>query len=113
MSGDPDLLERLVANLVSNAIRHNIADGRITVATRVESGRAVLSVVNTGPLIPAYEVEHLFDPFRRFNPEAKTFDDGVGLGLAIVQAIADVHGAPSRGTGLARAAVSMSRSAST
>src|SRR5579862_8800160 len=93
MSGDPDLLERLVANLVSNAIRHNVADGRIELATRVESGRAVLSVANTGPLIPACEVQHLFDPFQRLNSDAKTFDDGVGLGLAIVQAIADTHGA--------------------
>jgi len=93
MSGDHDLLERLVANVVSNAIRHNIADGRITVATRSESGRAVLSVANTGPLIPACQVQHLFDPFQRLNCEAKTFDDGVGLGLAIVQTIADAHDA--------------------
>ena len=52
-TGDPDLLERLAANLVSNAIRHNIAGGRIDVATRTESGRAHLTVANTGPLIPA------------------------------------------------------------
>ena len=54
-AGDPDLLERLAANLVSNAIRHNIVGGRIEVATRTESGRAYLSVANTGPLIPAGE----------------------------------------------------------
>jgi signal transduction histidine kinase len=93
MSGDSDLLERLVANLVSNAIRHNIADGRIEVATRLESGRAVLSVANTGPLIPACEVQDLFRPFQRLNPNPKTFGNGVGLGLTIVQTIADAHGA--------------------
>jgi signal transduction histidine kinase len=93
MSGDPDLLERLVANLVSNAIGHNIADGRVEVATRVESGRAVLAVANTGPLVPACEVEHLFHPFRRLSTNPKTLDDGIGLGLTIVQAIADAHGA--------------------
>jgi signal transduction histidine kinase len=93
MSGDPDLLERLVANLVSNAIRHNVAEGRVTVATRSESGRAVLSVANTGLLIPACQVQRLFDPFQRLNCEAKTFDDGVGLGLAIVREIADAHDA--------------------
>jgi signal transduction histidine kinase len=93
ISGDPDLLERLVANLVSNAIRHNIPGGRIEVATRLESGRAVLSVANTGPLIPARELEHLFHPFQRLTSNPKTFGDGVGLGLTIVQTIADAHGA--------------------
>jgi signal transduction histidine kinase len=92
-SGDPCLLERLVANLVSNAIRHNIADGRVEVAARVESGRAVLSVANTGPLIPACEIQSLFHPFQRLSTNPKTFDDGIGLGLTIVQTIADAHGA--------------------
>ena len=66
-TGDPDLLERLAANLVSNAIRHNIVGGRIEVATRAESGRAVLAVANTGPLIPAGELQRLFQPFQRFD----------------------------------------------
>ena len=88
--GDPDLLERLVTNLVSNAIRHNVAGGRIEVATRAESGRARLSVVNSGPLVPAGELERLFQPFQRLN---SNHDGGVGLGLAIVQAIADAHDA--------------------
>ena len=47
------VLERLAANLVSNAVRHNIVGGRIEVATRTESGRAHLTVANTGPLVPA------------------------------------------------------------
>jgi signal transduction histidine kinase len=88
-TGDPNLVERLVVNLVSNAVRHNIAGGRIEVATRTESGRARLSVTNTGPLIPAFEVRRLFQPFQRFAPRA----EGVGLGLTIVQAIADAHDA--------------------
>ena len=92
-TGDPDLLERLVANLVSNAIRHNIVGGRIEVATRAESGRAVLSVANTGPLIPAGELQRLFQPFQRRAPHPPDTAEGVGLGLAIVQAIADAHGA--------------------
>jgi signal transduction histidine kinase len=92
-SGDPDLLERLAANLVSNAIRHNIVGGRIELATRTESGRAVLSVANTGPLIPAAELLRLFQPFERLNSNPRTFSAGVGLGLAIVEAIAQVHGA--------------------
>jgi len=90
MTGDPDLLERLAANLVSNAVRHNIVGGRIEVATRTESGRAALCVVNTGPRVPAAELQRLFQPFQRLNPNPS---DGVGLGLAIVQAIADAHDA--------------------
>jgi signal transduction histidine kinase len=89
-TGDPDLLERLASNLVSNAIRHNVAGGRIEVATRTESGRAALSVANTGPLVPAAELQRLFQPFQRLNSNPS---DGVGLGLAIVQAIADLHDA--------------------
>ena len=89
MIGDPDLLERLTANLVSNAIRHNVVDGRVDVATRTESRRAHLTVANTGPHVPPGELERLFEPFQRLASR----DDGVGLGLAIVQAVADVHDA--------------------
>jgi signal transduction histidine kinase len=92
-SGDPDLVERLVANLVSNAIRHNVAGGRIELSTRTESGRAVLSVANTGPLIPAGELKRLFQPFQRLNANRRSLSDGAGLGLAVVRAVADVHDA--------------------
>jgi signal transduction histidine kinase len=92
-TGDPELLERLVANLVSNAIRHNVANGRIEVATRTRRGRAVLWVANTGPVVPAAELRRLFQPFQRLDPSPRTLSDGVGLGLAIVQAIAVAHGA--------------------
>jgi signal transduction histidine kinase len=92
-TGDPSLVERLAANLVSNAIRHNVVGGRIEVETRAESGRAVLMVANTGPLVPAADVQRLFQPFQRLNSNPRSFSDGVGLGLAIVKAIADVHDA--------------------
>jgi signal transduction histidine kinase len=88
-SGDRELLERLAANLVSNAIRHNRPDGRIEVATRTESGRAHLTVANTGPLIPPATLPRLFQPFERLGAKA----DGVGLGLVIVHAIAGAHDA--------------------
>jgi signal transduction histidine kinase len=87
--GDPRLIERLAINLVSNAIRHNLPGGRIEVATRTDSGRAVLSVANTGPIIPAGELQRLFRPFQRLADAA----EGIGLGLAIVQAIAAAHDA--------------------
>ncbi|HEY4412458.1 MAG TPA: HAMP domain-containing sensor histidine kinase [Gaiellaceae bacterium] len=87
--GDPDLVERLVANLVSNAIRHNVARGWIEVATSEQSGRAALIVANSGASIPSTELDRLFEPFQRLNAHP----NGVGLGLAIVQAIADAHDA--------------------
>jgi signal transduction histidine kinase len=103
--GDPDLLGRLAANLFSNAIRHNITGGRIEVATRTEGDHAVLSVTNTGPLIPADELQRLFEPFERLSSQPRGCADGVGLGLAIVQAVADAHDAivdahPRAGGGL-------------
>ena len=90
-TGDPALLERLAANLVSNSIRHNLSRGRIEVATRTDAGRAVLSVANTGPLIPAGELARLFQPFERLGSRRQATTDGVGLGLAIVRSIADAH----------------------
>jgi signal transduction histidine kinase len=92
-TGDPALVERLAANLVSNAIRHNIVGGRIEVATRAESRHAVLSVANTGLPIPAGELHRLFQPFERLSSRADIPADGVGLGLAIVQEIATAHDA--------------------
>ena len=71
-TGDPDLVERLVANLVSNAVRHNIAGGRMHVATSTEARRAVLSITNTGPSIPPEDVQRLFQPFERLNTTGGT-----------------------------------------
>jgi signal transduction histidine kinase len=92
-TGDPTLLERLAANLISNAIRHNIPHGRVEVATRTAAGRSRLSVANTGPLIPAGELRRLFQPFERLGRQPQAGADGIGLGLAIVQSIADAHDA--------------------
>lgn len=92
-SGDPDLIERLAANLLSNAIRYNVGRGRIEVATRTESEHAVLSIANTGQRIAGVELTRLFLPFQRFASQTAAISGGVGLGLAIVQAIADAHGA--------------------
>jgi signal transduction histidine kinase len=84
-SGDPDLVERLVVNLISNAVRHNVPGGRLEVGTRTAAGRSVLSVANTGPIVPPAAVARLFEPFHS--------DGGVGLGLTIVQSVAEAHGA--------------------
>jgi signal transduction histidine kinase len=92
-TGDPQLVERLVANLVANAVRHNIPGGRLDVLTYTAAGRAVFTIANTGPPIPAGELSRLFQPFQRIRSRAGHAPDGVGLGLAIVQAIADAHDA--------------------
>jgi signal transduction histidine kinase len=92
-TGDPGLVARLVANLVSNAIRHNVPGGRLDVGTRTAVGRALFTIANTGPLIADGELQRLFQPFQRLGSRAGPSVDGVGLGLAIVQAIADAHDA--------------------
>jgi signal transduction histidine kinase len=93
LDGDPLLVERLVANLLTNAVRHNIAGGSVEVRTGVKDGEAVLSVTNTGPLIPPAEVDRLFQPFQRLDRRRANYKDGHGLGLSIVRAIATAHDA--------------------
>ena len=87
------LLEILVANLVDNALRHNVANGNMTVAATTASGRPALTVVNTGQLVPGAAVGHLFEPFRTTSADRSRHSNGHGLGLAIVRAVADAHGA--------------------
>ena len=89
VTGDGMLLERLIANLLDNAERYNIAGGSITVSTTAHDATSVLRVVNTGPVIPAGIVERLFLPFTRLDD--RTRHDGFGLGLALVSSIAAVH----------------------
>jgi signal transduction histidine kinase len=104
-SGDPRLAERLIANLADNALRHNTPGGWIEVVTGTRNSRAVLSVTNTGPLIPAAAVDRLLQPFQRLGTDRTSHSEGLGLGLSIVQAIAQAHGAtltirPQPGGGL-------------
>jgi signal transduction histidine kinase len=92
-AGDPSLAESLVANLVDNAIRHNVPGGWIKVSAAATAGAATISVSNTGPVIPPAEVGRLFQPFQRLGAERTRPAGGHGLGLAIVDAIAGAHGA--------------------
>jgi signal transduction histidine kinase len=91
-TGNAVLLERLVHNLVENGVRHNVPTGGWV---RVESGTrpdgAYVTVSNTGPVVPRYEVPNLFEPFRRLGPD-RAASSGAGLGLSIVRAVATAHG---------------------
>ncbi len=93
LDGDPVLVQRLVSNLVDNAIAHNIVGGRVCISSGVRDNRAVLRVSNTGPTVPPSELERLFQPFQRLDGRRNRHKDGHGLGLSIVQAIATAHGA--------------------
>lgn len=92
VTGDAALVERLVANLVDNAMSYNVPDGRVEVATGTEGARSFLSVTNTGPPVPPEMVNQLLSPFQRLDRTAD--DDGHhGLGLSIVASIAAAHSA--------------------
>jgi signal transduction histidine kinase len=93
VSGDPRLIERLVRNLVDNAIRYNQPAGRADITVGLQSGRVILAVANTGPPVPPADIDLLFRPFQRLAPNPGGHPEGTGLGLAIVKAIADAHGA--------------------
>jgi signal transduction histidine kinase len=92
VDGDRALLERLIGNLVENAVRYNVPGGRVSVRTTTAGGRAVVTVGNTGPVVAAEDVPSLLQPFRRGRQDRTAgAADGAGLGLSIAQSIAQVH----------------------
>jgi signal transduction histidine kinase len=97
-TGDPRLVERLVANLLENAVQHNRPSGWIDIATDTRVGRAVITVSNSGPVLPADELDRLFQPFQRLGDEPA--NGRLGLGLSIVEAIATAHAAELTAHGL-------------
>jgi signal transduction histidine kinase len=99
--GDPDLLERMIANLVENGVRHNQPGGWLHVATGTFDGRAVVRVANGGSAIPADQVESLFEPFRRLGGRVASPARGAGLGLSIVRSVARAHGGDAAARALA------------
>jgi signal transduction histidine kinase len=91
--GDASLVESLVANLIENAIRHNVPGGQVQIRTAATPDGARLSVGNTGPIVPTDGLNRLFEPFQRLGGQRLRASDGHGLGLAIVQAVAAAHDA--------------------
>jgi signal transduction histidine kinase len=88
-SGDPVLLERLVTNLVDNAVRHNTPGGELWLSTSTVDRQATLAVANTGTVLSRGDLDVLFEPFQRI--DSRTTGDGFGLGLAIVASITAIH----------------------
>jgi signal transduction histidine kinase len=89
--GEPRLLERLVRNLLDNAIGHNVPGGEVHITTTVLDGQVLLTIANTGPVVPASEITRLLEPFQRATTDRTTHGNGHGLGLSIVSAIAAAH----------------------
>lgn len=106
-TGNPVLLERIVANLLDNAVRYNVPSGgwvRASTGTDPD-GTVVLRVANTGPVVAPYDIPGLFEPFRRLAADRLVSTSGAGLGLSIVRAITRAHGGtvtaePREGGGL-------------
>jgi signal transduction histidine kinase len=103
--GDARLLQRMVANLVDNAIRHNVPAGQLSVRVATSGGGASVAITNTGPVIPPDQAGRLLQPFQRLAPGRAADGESAGLGLSIVAAIAKAHQAtlaicPRSGGGL-------------
>jgi signal transduction histidine kinase len=90
-TGDPQLAQRLISNLLDNAIRHNHDQGQITLTTGTRASRPFISVANTGPVIPETEMARLLEPFQQLENRRTGHRTGHGLGLAIIAAIAAAH----------------------
>ncbi|MFG2698757.1 sensor histidine kinase [Kitasatospora sp. NPDC051984] len=92
--GNGVLLERIALNLLQNAVRYNSPGGWVEITTAtVRGGGGELVVSNTGPVVPGYELDHIFEPFRRLkNTDRTRSDKGVGLGLSIVRSVVRAHG---------------------
>jgi signal transduction histidine kinase len=90
-AGDPRLIESLVANLVDNAIRHNHPHGHVEITTQNSGTQVALTVTNSGPVIPDGQLQRLFQPFQKLAPDRNGHREGYGLGLAIVNAVAQAH----------------------
>ncbi|MFL6122915.1 sensor histidine kinase [Actinophytocola sp.] len=92
VQGEPVLLERMVSNLIDNAVRYNHAGGHLAVTTGATNGRAFIRIANTGPPIPPHTTNRLLEPFVRGEGARLHTDTGAGLGLSIVHAIVIAHG---------------------
>ena len=89
--GDDGLLRQLAANLIDNALRHNVPHGTLSIHVTSDRDHSTLKVANTGPVIAQDEIGRLLQPFQRLSSRRPADDDGLGLGLPIVAAITRAH----------------------
>lgn len=93
ISGEPDLLDQALANLVRNAVTHTRDDGLISLGCAIVGDYVSITVTDDGPGIPPDEIEHVFDRFRRVGESPRdTSTGGAGLGLAITRRLVELHG---------------------
>jgi len=92
ITGDPRLLERMISNLVSNAVLHNEPGGWIKLRTGASHAAVYLQIANSGPYIPDDAVPSLFEPFQRMQARTSV-RHGAGLGLSIARSVVTAHGA--------------------
>jgi signal transduction histidine kinase len=104
IDADEGRMEQLVSNLIGNAIKYTPAGGSIAVKVEAEDSNAVLTVADSGRGIPAHLLDRVFDPFVQGSQSAERAQGGLGLGLALVKALVELHGgsvrAHSEGTDL-------------
>ena len=93
VAGDRQLVGRLVANLIDNALKYNEPEGWVAIQTATADGRALVRIANSGPMVPPTRINALFEPFQRLEERPAHRREGLGLGLSIVAAIAGAHGA--------------------
>ncbi len=89
ITGDPVLAERLLANLIDNAVRYNHPGGQIWINIRTTNRTSQLTIANTGPPISSADIDRIFQPFQRLNDRIS--QNGFGLGLTIVSSITAIH----------------------
>ncbi len=103
--GDIGLIQRVLDNLIDNALRYTLEGGRISISLKNDSDNIVVKVADTGQGIPEDEISHIFDRFYRLEKPRTTSNQNAGLGLSIVKRIIDLHGSnikadsvPNQGT---------------
>ena len=92
-TGDPELIERLLDNLLTNAVRHNRVGGWIQLTTRNAENNALITIENTGARLRAAQITRLFQPFQQSGSLKHASNGGLGLGLTVAKAVADAHDA--------------------
>ena len=105
VTADIALVERVLQNLIDNALRHTPAGGSVTVITRARERDVLITVADTGSGIPKDHLPHIFDRLYRVDKSRDSRSGGAGLGLAIARQVVELHGGritvesePGRGT---------------